>query len=119
MRVNADPEGSHQFEPNLAIAGDGSVHAFFMDKSRDPQHRLIDVTHAVSSDGGATWGSERVTTLNWDGDLGKHQEDFPFIGDYTGADAVGNHVWAAFPDASNGSTTVIAAMHVHRVGMPD
>jgi hypothetical protein len=100
--------------PNMAIAGDGSLHAFWMDKSYDPEHRLIDVTHGVSLDGGATWSSERVTTISWDGDLGKHQEDFPFIGDYVGAGAVGDHVWAGFPDASNGQTTVMAAIHVHR-----
>ena len=114
VRVNHDPEGSHQFEGNLAVAGDGSVHAFWMDKSYDPDHRLVDVTHGVSLDGGATWATERVTTLSWDGDLGKHQEDFPFIGDYTGAGAVGDDVWAGFPDASNGATTVIAAIHVHK-----
>ncbi|MEA3202975.1 MAG: hypothetical protein QOI63_641, partial [Thermoplasmata archaeon] len=32
------------------------------------------------------------------------------IGDYTGAGAAGDEVWAAFPDSSNGKTTVIAAL---------
>jgi hypothetical protein len=114
-RVNADDQGSHQFMPNFAVAGDGTVHAFWMDKSYDPKHTLIDVTHGISTDGGATWTSERVTSVSWDGELGKHQEDFPFIGDYTGAAAVGNHVWAGFPDASNGSTTVMAAIHIHKM----
>ncbi len=112
VRVNADAQGSHQFMGNFAIAGDGSLHAFWMDKSYDAAHRLIDVTHGVSRDGGATWQQERVTSLSWDGDLGKHQEDFPFIGDYTGAGAVGNVVYAGFPDTSNGSTSVVAAIRV-------
>jgi hypothetical protein len=42
-----------------------------------------------------------------------HQEGFPFIGDYIGADAVGNDVWAGFPDATQG-ITVISAAHVAR-----
>jgi hypothetical protein len=114
VRVNSDPEGTHQFMPNLAVAGDGSLHAFFMDKSHDADHghAWIDVTHALSSDGGQTWTSERVTSVSWDGELGKHQEDFPFIGDYVGAAAVGDHVWAGFPDTSDGQTSMVAAIHV-------
>ncbi len=112
-RVNDDDAGTHQFIANFAVAEDGSLHAFFFDKRYDPAHKLIDITHAVSFDGGFTWANERVTTRSWDGDLGKHQEGFPFIGDYIGADAVGPDVWAGFPDATPG-ITVIAAAHVHR-----
>jgi hypothetical protein len=111
--VNDDPSGTHQWMPNVAVAGDGSVHVFFMDKRYTAEHKLIDITHAVSFDGGRTWRNERVSTLPYDGDLGVHQEGFPFIGDYLGVGAVGDDVWAGFPDASNGNTTVIAAAHVH------
>ncbi|HEV8359880.1 MAG TPA: sialidase family protein [Candidatus Thermoplasmatota archaeon] len=114
VRVNDDDTTSHQWMGNLAVAGDGSVHAFFFDKRHDPAHKLIDITHAVSLDGGATWTNERVTSASFDGDLGVHQEGFPFIGDYIGVDAVGDHVWGGFPDASNGATTVIAAAHVRK-----
>lgn len=124
VAVNSpDAVPAHQFMPNLAVASDGSVHVFFMDKAYDDvarvdsvtgkacgPHCFIDVTHAVSLDGGATWATERVTTVSWNGDLGKHQENFPFIGDYTGIGASGDTVWGAFPDASNGEGTVIAAM---------
>jgi hypothetical protein len=99
--------------PNVAVAGDGSVHVFYMDKQFDPQHKLIDITHAVSLDGGKTWTTERVSTLSYDGDLGRHQDGFPFIGDYLGVSCVAHDCWAGFPDASNGETTVIAAAHVH------
>jgi hypothetical protein len=114
VRVNNDTTDAHQFMGNLAVASDGSLHAFWMDKAYDPEHRLIDVTHAVSVDGGATWASERVTSRSWDGDLGKHQEDFPFIGDYNGAGASGDVVWGAFPDASDGQITVTAAIRVQQ-----
>ena len=84
-----------------------------MDKSYDPGHKLIDITHALSTDGGNTWKTERVTSVSFDGDLGKHQENFPFIGDYIGAACVGDDCWAGFPDATTG-ITVMAAAHVHR-----
>jgi hypothetical protein len=113
VRVNGDAPGPHQWMCNLAVAGDGSVHAFWMDKRWDPQHKLIDLAHAVSPDGGATWAEERVSTLSYDGDLGVHQEGFPFIGDYLGAACAAHDCWAGFPDASNGKTTVVAAAHVH------
>jgi hypothetical protein len=113
VMVNSDPAGSHQWMPNVAVAGDGSVHVFYMDKQFDPQHKLIDITHAVSLDGGKTWTTERVSTLSYDGDLGRHQDGFPFIGDYLGVSCVAHDCWAGFPDASNGETTVIAAAHVH------
>jgi hypothetical protein len=127
VKVNLDGTRSHQFMPNVVVADDGSVHVFYMDKAYDLERRFdavtnttcgphcfIDVTHATSLDGGATWSNERVTQVSWNGDLGKHQEDFPFIGDYTGIGASGNVVWAGFPDASNGLTTVIGAIRVER-----
>jgi hypothetical protein len=113
VRVNDDEAGPHQFIPNIVVASDGTIHVFFMDKRHDPAHKLIDITHAVSADGGATWTNERVTAVSFDGDLGRHQEGFPFIGDYIGIGAVGDDVWAGFPDATTG-TTVIAAAHAHR-----
>jgi hypothetical protein len=112
VRVNQDARGTHQFMPNVVVARDHSVHAFWMDKAYDTAHNhaWIDVSHGISLDGGRTWGTERVTNVSWDGELGKHQEGFPFIGDYTGIGSSGDEVWAGFPDASNGKTTVIAAI---------
>ncbi|MHB8585080.1 MAG: sialidase family protein [Thermoplasmatota archaeon] len=112
VRVNPNPTGAHQWMPGIAVASDGSVHVFYMDKEFDPQHVLIDITHAVSLDGGKTWTNERVSTIPYEGNLGLHQDGFPFIGDYLGVAAYGDHVWAGFPDASNGKTTVVAAAHV-------
>src|SRR5207245_2395891 len=91
--VNDDAPGAHQFMPNLAVAGDGSLHVFYMDKRYDPNHVLIDIVHATSLDGGATWTNERVSAVPYDGDLGVHQRGFPFIGDYIGVAAVGDDVW--------------------------
>ncbi len=112
--VNDDASGPHQWMPNVAVAGDGSVHVFYMDKRHDPNHKLIDMTHAVSLDGGKTWTNERVSTVPYDGDLGRHQDGYAFIGDYLGVACSKADCWAGFPDASDGATTVVAAAHVHK-----
>jgi hypothetical protein len=111
VRVNLD-EAGHQFMPNIAVAADGSVHAFFMDKAHDPAHRLIGITYARSDDGGATWTNQKVTTVPFDGDVALHQEGFPFIGDYIGIGAAGGTVWGAFPDTSVGGKSVVSAARV-------
>jgi hypothetical protein len=113
VRVH-DASTNDQFMPNVAVAGDGSVHALFMDKRWDPANKLLDATWAVSLDGGATWTEQRVTARSFDGDLGQHQSGAPFVGDYIGLGAVGNTVWGAFPESTNGERTVVAAMRVVR-----
>lgn len=109
-----EPNENHQWMPQIAFPRDGSLHAFYYDKQHDPENKLIDITHSVSFDQGASWSSERVTTVSWDGDLGRHQDGYPWIGDYIGADAVGDDVWFAVPDTSLGGEPVIAAGHVRR-----
>ncbi len=115
--VRIHPESpAHQYMANLAVADDGSLHAFYYDRQYDAEGRLIGITHSWSLDAGATWQSEPVTTVPWDGDLGRHQAGYPWIGDYIGVDAVGLDVWAGFPDASLGAEPVAAAAHVRLLG---
>jgi hypothetical protein len=114
VRVDDDATKHHQWMPNLAVAGDGSLHAFFLDKRYDPENKLNGVTHAWSLDQGKTWRNERVTNQSWDGDKGRHQDGYPWIGDYLGVDAVGDEVWVAVPDASLDGPPGLAAAHVHR-----
>ncbi len=105
------PSEHDQFLANVAVAGDGSVHVFYMDKRWDEENRLTGVTHAWSLDGGAAWVEEQVTGLLSDPDLGRHQDGYAFWGDYMGVAAWGDHVWAAFPDTSLGSESVSAVAH--------
>ncbi len=116
--VNADGPGGLQWMPGVSVAGDGSVHVAYMDRHYDVEHNQtwIDITHAVSVDGGKTWANERVTTKSFDGNLGVHQDGFPFIGDYLGIDCVGDDCWMGFPDSSLGDAPVIGGAHVHRTG---
>lgn len=116
VRVNDDAGSNDQWMPNVVVASDGSVHAFFMDKRHDAGNKLIDMTHAWSEDGGMTWSNERVTTRSFDGDLGVHQDGYPFIGDYLGIGAAGDEVWGGFPDASRGDVPVTAAARVFKQG---
>ncbi|MHB8633298.1 MAG: sialidase family protein [Thermoplasmatota archaeon] len=111
VQVNDPLRGYEQWMPQIAFGADGSVHAFFFDRGYSAG-KLVDVTHARSLDGGRTWATERVTNASWDPDLGRHQSGVPWIGDYIGADAVGNDVWAAVPDTSLGGEPVLAAIHV-------
>jgi len=111
VQVNDPAVGHEQWMPQLAIAQDGTLHAFYFDRGYSDGH-LVDVTHAVSTDQGKTWRSERVTSVSWDPDTGRHQDGYPWIGDYIGADAVGDDVWATVPDTSLGGPPQLAAIHV-------
>jgi hypothetical protein len=113
VRVNHASKNA-QYMPNLAIASDGSLHAFYFDRGYDPANHLVDISHAWSMDGGKSWQDERVTSVSWDSDLGRHQFGYPWIGDYLGVDAAGPDVWAGFPDTSLGGEPVAAAAHVQR-----
>lgn len=98
-----------QFMSRPVVDGRGTLHVVYLDRKFDPENRLLDATHAWTEDGGATWTQERLTTLSFDGDLGRDQEGGPFIGDYIGISAVGNHVWMAFPHTGSGRAEIAAA----------
>jgi hypothetical protein len=115
VRVNQDSTPNAQFMSRVEVAPDGTVHVLFMDRAYDPQDRLYDATWAWSTDGGLTWASQRITTIGSDGDLGVHQNDFPFIGDYAGVDSAGDHVWMGFPHTATGVAEIAMA---HAVRAP-
>lgn len=73
-----------QLTPRPAVGPDGTVHVLYYDRQWDPADRLLDAAHSWSTDGGATWRSQRLTASSFDGDLGIHQNGPPFIGDYNG-----------------------------------
>jgi len=75
-----------QFEGELSIAPNGRIDTSFYDR-RYSANRLVDVTFATSSDGGATWQAARVTPSGFDpGAWGVPSGSGfrPFIGDYNG-----------------------------------
>ncbi|HEY3462987.1 MAG TPA: sialidase family protein [Gaiellaceae bacterium] len=62
------PSGQTQFFPWLQSAPNGRVDLAYYDRSCDPSDVLVCVTLSSSSDSGATWTSQAVTTTGFDGD---------------------------------------------------
>jgi hypothetical protein len=109
--VNRDATKSDQWMPRVAVGEDGTVHVVYMTRAYDPANRLVDAEYAYSTDGGATWATKRLTTKSFDGDLGVHQDGFPFFGDYIGIDSQGARTYAAFPDSQTGISEIgVAAL---------
>jgi hypothetical protein len=110
--VNTQRREDGQWMPRVSVDGRGTVHVVYLTKAYDPGHKLLDAEHAYSTDGGATWTQERLTTRSFDGNLGIHQDGFPFIGDYIGISSVGNDTWMGFPDTMTGRSEIAVAHSV-------
>lgn len=109
VRVNQDNTTHAQWMPRAEVGPDGTLHILYLDRQHDPGDKLYDATHAWSLDGGATWHNQRITSASSDGDLGVHQNGFPFIGDYVGIDIVGDHVYLGFPSTVTGKAEIAVA----------
>jgi hypothetical protein len=113
VKVNQDRTGHAQWMARVRAGDDGTVHVLYMDRQYDPADTLYDATYAWSTDGGATWGNRRISTVSSDGDLGIHQNGFPFIGDYVGVGTVGDHLYLGFPTTATGKPD-LAVAHLTR-----
>jgi hypothetical protein len=98
--VVSDDDGDAQFTPAVAAYG-GIVHVIFYD-SRDPVGRddLYSVRYARSTNGGRTFGANKVVRARFDIDLGIQTERGIFLGDYIGIDAVAEAAHAAWVDTT-------------------
>lgn len=101
-RVNRDPTKSDQFMTRVVVDNEGTVFAAYMTRAYDPANKLIDAEIAYSTDGGATWTAKRLTQTSFDGDLGIHQDGFPFFGDYIGLDSTQGRTYMGFPATTTG-----------------
>jgi hypothetical protein len=75
-----------RFENELTIAPNGRIDLSFYDRGYSG-NRLVDLTYATSSDGGATWRFARVTPAGFDPSqwgVPSGSGFRPFIGDYNG-----------------------------------
>jgi hypothetical protein len=106
--INADLDA--QVFPRVAVDGRGTVHVVYLTRAHDPEHRLLDAEWSYSMDG-QNWTTKRLTSISFDGDLGIHQNGFPFIGDYIGISAAGDDVYMGFPTTHTGRAE-IAVAHV-------
>ena len=107
---DADPPGD-QFNPWIETDGRGRLHVVYHDtgyhsQSDDAPAGLVDVTYAVSEDGGTTWAEARVTDTSTSSSdavwVGGTVEDYQFLGDYFGQTVTANGdvvvLYAAAPD---------------------
>jgi hypothetical protein len=111
--VNTLHREDGQFMARVSVDGRGTVHAVYLTRAYDHGHRLLDAEHAYSIDGGKTWAQERLTRVSFDGDLGVHQNGFPFIGDYIGISSVGDDTWMGFPHTMTGRAEIAVAHSVY------
>lgn len=114
IRVNDDAShtGSYHFQPQLAVAPGGVVTICWFDTRNDPQHRLIDVYLAQSSDSGASFlPNVRVTTTSWDPavDAPVDGGGAQFIGDYQGLAADDQFVHPFWNDTRTGAQEIFTA----------
>ncbi len=114
IRVNDDPsnDGANQFQPQLVVAPDGVVSISFFDTRQSPQHRLIDVYLAQSTDHGASFlPNIRVTTQSWNPTVDAPVDEFGslFIGDYQGLSADNAFAHPFWNDTRTGRQEIFTA----------
>jgi Neuraminidase (sialidase) len=93
-----------QFFPWLSVSATGVVGLSWLDRRNDPANLSYQAFAAVSTDGGKTFGTNweltsALSNPNNDGSGGT------YMGDYTGNTWVGNTLYAAWMDTSNGITS--------------
>ncbi|HEV8360548.1 MAG TPA: sialidase family protein [Candidatus Thermoplasmatota archaeon] len=110
QKVNDDPPGKSNFMPAIGVAPDGRVDVAFYDRRDDPANRLLTVYLASSTDGGATFPNERVSSAQFNGDLGRHQGGFAFIGDYIGVASSADRAVPIWADTRDGTSQAYVAL---------
>jgi hypothetical protein len=111
-RVFTDDASDHaQFHPAIAVDDRGAVHVTYYDRRYDPGDQLVDLTWAIAPDG-QNFTHLRITSSSFDGDVGFHQNGFPFIGDYNGLGVVNGMAYASFADTRMGRADIAVARMV-------
>jgi|GEM_PF-3997377 len=95
------PDRYHQW---LEVDDAGNVHVIYYDTVNDPSRTSVHVYHSVSTDGGVTWTSKRLTSES----SPTPGDGFDF-GDYNGVSITMSQLIAAFADNRDGSVDMWAA----------
>jgi len=109
-----------QFFPWAATDNSGTVYAIWFDRRRDPANRNIDTWQAVSTNGGTSWSTARISTVSWNPDLGFFTSG-AFIGDYNGLAVSSKAVYPVWTDGRNdaiattgiGETDIFTNVEIH------
>ncbi|MGI8809170.1 MAG: sialidase family protein [Acidimicrobiales bacterium] len=72
VRVNTNrvEDGTDQYMPRVAVAPNGRVDVVFYDRSRDPSNVVQDAYLGVSTDDGASFVNEQVSSASFDSRVG-------------------------------------------------
>ena len=112
--VTVAPTPGDQFEGEISAAANGRLDLAFYDRGYSG-NKLVDVTYATSSDGGATWRTTRVTPSGFDPSLWgvpSGSSFRPFIGDYNGiasTDTTAELTWTGVSDPAPFNLDIFAA----------
>ena len=85
--VSVEPNGKlaphNQFFPWIAVDGNGTFQAIWLDRRTDPNNHDITTFQATSTDDGQTWHNFQIGRALWNPDEGFFTSG-AFIGDYSG-----------------------------------
>lgn len=106
VRVNDNPQGdgTDQYLPRVAVAPDGRLDVLYYDRSQDPGNTMMHTTLASSTDGGATFDHQRVSTEAFDARVGPVAGPHlpPDLGSRLGLVSDSDRVLAAWTDTRLG-----------------
>ncbi|PZS04153.1 MAG: hypothetical protein DLM56_07170 [Pseudonocardiales bacterium] len=98
------PAGNDQFFPSVTAAGSGDLYAIWLDRRLDPHNIRINTWQATSHDNGRSWSSRRISTTDWNPNLGFFSSG-AFIGDYIGVAASSTNVYPTWTDGRDDAIT--------------
>jgi hypothetical protein len=94
------PAPEDQFFPALTSLSNGTFVAIWLDRRHDPQNRDIETFQGVSTNGGATWTNQDISTTPWNPDQGFFTSG-AFIGDYAGIASSTEAIYPVWTDGRN------------------
>jgi hypothetical protein len=97
---SGNPAPNDQFFPWIAAASNGNLYAIWFDRRLDPANININTWEARSTNDGATWTSQRISTRSWNPNLGFFSSG-AFIGDYNGIAVSSTNVYPVWTDGRN------------------
>ncbi len=99
--ASGQPARNDQFFPWAAATESGRFYVIWFDRRRDPDNVRINTWQAVSRNG-SSFSSEKISTQDWDPNLGFFTSG-AFIGDYNGLAASDEAVYPVWTDGRNNS----------------
>src|SRR5919201_6531593 len=94
---SGQPAGNDQFFPWAASTESGRFYVIWFDRRQDPNNVRINTWQAVSRNDTASFSSAKISTRDWDPNLGFFTSG-AFIGDYNGLAASNGAVYPVWTD---------------------